>query len=180
MSVINLTSKKIRLGQFNNHNLHNLSWDESTSSFVDYSTFYAKNVARTINLYDDTMDGFHPLLLSTKANAEDNPTWSEATNGPMPDGFWKAMDIKLDTLTRKYAWTVVDRTNNMTVLESTWAFKVKRYFNGTIHKLKARFCVHRYLQIEGVDFFDTYAPVVSWLTVCIVLILSLILRLKSV
>ena len=56
----------------------------------------------------------------------------------------------------------------MNVLESTWAFKVKRYPDGTLRKLKACFCVRGYLQIKGVDFFDTYAPVVSWLTVRIV------------
>ena len=181
MSIINLTSKKIRVGQYNDCNLHNLNWDKSNiPSSVDYSAFYSANVARTIDPCDGTMDNFHPLLLSAKANAEDNPTWNEATNGPMSDGFWKAMDIELETLTRKDAWTVVDRTDDMNVLESTWAYKVKRYPDGTIRKLKARFCVRGYLQIEGVDFFDTYAPVVSWLTVRIVMIISLILRLESV
>ena len=79
----------------------------------------------------------------------------------MSDGFWKAMDIELDTLTRKDAWTVVEHTEEMNVLESTWVFKVKRYPNGTIRKLKARFFVRGYLQIEGVDFFDTYRILVN-------------------
>ena len=34
--------------------------------------------------------------------------------------------------------------------------------------------------IKGVDYFDTYAPVVSWLTVRIVMVLALILHLESV
>ena len=68
----------------------------------------------------------------------------------------------------------------MNVLESTWAFKVKRYPYGTLRKLKARLCVCGYLQIGGVDFFDTYASVVSWLTIRIVMVISLLLQLKSV
>ena len=49
-----------------------------------------------------------------------------------------------------------------------------------MRKLKAILCVRGYLQVEGVDYFDMYAPVVSWLTVRIVMILALILRLESV
>ncbi len=40
---------------------------------------------------------------------------------------------------------------------STWAFKCKRYPDGLIKKLKARFCARGDKQLEGIDFFDTYA-----------------------
>ena len=53
----------------------------------------------------------------------------------------------------------------MHVLPSTWAFRCKRFPDGTIKKLKARFCARGDRQLEGVDFFDTYAPVASWSTV---------------
>jgi hypothetical protein len=33
--------------------------------------------------------------------------------------------------------------------------------------------------LEGVDFFETYAPVVQWTTVCLMLILEILLQLKS-
>jgi len=33
--------------------------------------------------------------------------------------------------------------------------------------------------VEGIDFFDTFAPVVNWTTVCIMLILSVILGLAT-
>ena len=57
MSVVHLTSKKIWLGQFNDSILHNLNWDKSQAhSSVDYSNFYAVNVARTIDPYDGTTD----------------------------------------------------------------------------------------------------------------------------
>jgi Reverse transcriptase (RNA-dependent DNA polymerase) len=51
------------------------------------------------------------------------------------------------------------------VLKSTWVFKLKRLPNGTPYWYKACFCVHGDLQIEGVDFFETYAPVVQWSTI---------------
>ena len=51
------------------------------------------------------------------------------------------------------------------LLPSTWAFKEKRYPDGRLRKFKACFCVRGDKQIEGVDYEDKYAPVVSWTTV---------------
>ena len=39
--------------------------------------------------------------------------------------------------------------------------------------LKASFCVKGDLQKEGIDFFDTYAPVVKWSTIRMLLIETL-------
>ena len=35
-----------------------------------------------------TIEDLHPMALATMANAEDNPTWEEAMNGPDRDGYW--------------------------------------------------------------------------------------------
>jgi hypothetical protein len=116
----------------------------------------------------------------TFANADDNPTWEQAMNGPDKAGHWKACEIELKTLTKKCdACDVVDRSSWMNVLPSTRAFKCKRYPDGSIRKLKSRFCCRGNKQIKGVDFFDTFAPVVNWMTVHLMLILSLILGLST-
>ena len=74
------------------------------------------------------------------------------------------------------AWTRVPVTKKMNVLDSTWAFKIKCVPDRLIRKLKARFCVRGNQQIEGIDFFNTFAlPVVQWSTVCMLLVLSLTL-----
>ena len=59
----------------------------------------------------------------------------------MSDEFWVAMETNLKTLERKLAWNKIKRIPEMNVLESTWAFKIKRYPEGSMRKLKARFCV---------------------------------------
>jgi hypothetical protein len=43
----------------------------------------------------------------------------------------------------------------MSVVSSVWAFKVKSYPDGSIRKLKARFCAREFEQIAGVDYFDS-------------------------
>ncbi len=77
------------------------------------------------------------------------------------------------------AWDVIDRIDVMNSIDSTWAFKLKQYPDGLIKKLKARLCARGDQQIEGVDFFETYAPVAQWTTVQLMLILEILLELKS-
>ena len=49
-----------------------------------------------------------------------------------------------------------------------------------IKKYKARFCVRGDKQIQGVDVFDTYAPVVGWSTGRMMLTMAACLKWESV
>jgi hypothetical protein len=62
----------------------------------------------------------------------------------------------------------------------TWAFKCKGYPDGLIKRPKARLCARGDRQQEEVDYFETYAPVVNWQTVRIMLIISILLDLKTI
>jgi hypothetical protein len=125
------------------------------------------------------LEYFNPALLIAVANKEDNPTLKEAMNGPDSAGFMKAMEIEIDTLIRMNAFVVVDRQKWMNVVSSVWAFKRKRYPDGSIRKLKARICARGFEQIEGVDYFETFAPVVQWMTVRLILIMTILLNLEN-
>ena len=56
------------------------------------------------------------------------------------------------------------------ILLGTWIFRRKRTPTGVIKKFKGHFCVHGDLQ-EG--DFDTFAPVVAWATIRLVLVFAL-------
>ena len=58
------------------------------------------------------------------------------------------------------------------ILSGTWAFRIKRFPDGIMKKIKARFCVRGDLQTD-VDVFDTYAPVASWKSIRMLTILAL-------
>ena len=121
------------------------------------------------------VDSFDPRVLSAKASKynEDNPTWEMAMNGPFSAEYWKACETELKTLEDEMnVWTLVERTPDMNVLPSTWAFKLKRFPDLLPKKFKARFCVRGDRQIHGVDYFETWAPVVHWSTIRTVMILA--------
>jgi hypothetical protein len=124
----------------------------------------------------------HPLFLKAHSatSKADNPSWREATQGKFADKYCKAMKLEITTLENIDAWSVIDKTSeHKNVISSTWAFKVKRYPDGLIKKFKARFCARGNQQLAGIDFFETYAPVVQWTTIQLMFILEILLRLKS-
>jgi hypothetical protein len=169
---------RIRGERYNEEKLANLRWHELTEMCRSgtLGAFLSQLQKETVDGY---IEDWNPALLATKANAEDMPTWNEAMNGPYAAGFWKACETELDTLIRKDCWEVVDRPRGRPVVSSTWAFKIKRYPDGSMRKLKARFCARGYEQTEGVDYFETFAPVVEWTTVRFLLTMSLILGLHT-
>ncbi len=88
------------------------------------------------------------------------------------------MKLENATLEASDAWFMIDCLDHH-VLASTWAFKCKRYPDGLIKKIKARFCARGGQQIEGIDFFETYALVVQWTTIRLMFILEILVGLKS-
>ena len=107
---------------------------------------------------------FNPALFVTMVNNEDNPTLTEAMNGPDSTGFMVAMEKEIQTLIQMKAFIVVDKESWMNVVSSVWAFRCKRFPDGSIRKLKARICARGFEQIEGIDYFETFAHVVQWMT----------------
>ena len=61
----------------------------------------------------------------------------------------------------------------MTVLPTTWVFKIKRFPDGRLRKFKGRICARGDKQIEGIHYTEKYAPVVAWSTVRMMLCMSI-------
>jgi hypothetical protein len=117
------------------------------------------------------LDIMDPRVYAAKVrgNDADNPTFQQAMNGPDADEYIKAMKLEIHTLVGQRTWESVERPKHQNVLKGTWAFKLKRLPDGTAYRHKARFCARGDLQKEGIDFFETYAPVVQWSTIRLLL-----------
>jgi hypothetical protein len=98
----------------------------------------------------------------------------------MPKSIGRLPRMRLRHWKRIQAWTVVSCTGDFTnLLPSTWAFKIKRYPDGSVEKFKDHFCAQGDKQIHRVDFFETYSPAVQWTTIQLMLVLECILGLCS-
>ena len=105
----------------------------------------------------------------TSKNDPDIPTFQQAMNGPEATEYLTAMKLEIQALKSQNIWVTVDCSKGKSVLKGTWAFKLKCLPDGTAYRHKARFCSRGDMQIRGVDFFETYAPVVKWSTIRLLL-----------
>jgi hypothetical protein len=75
---------------------------------------------------------------------------------------WKeAMDDEFNSLMERGTWEVVDRPTDRKVVSSKWVFDLKTDEKGRIVRAKARFVARGFSQVPGVDFTESYAPVVD-------------------
>ena len=72
---------------------------------------------------------------------------------------------------------LMDKTK--TILRAVWSHRRKTTPAGEIYRHRSRLCVDGSQQKEGIDYTETYSPVISWTTVRVLLILSVLLNLKT-
>jgi hypothetical protein len=71
------------------------------------------------------------------------------------------MQDEFDALQRNQTWTLVPRPPHANIITGKWVFKHKFHPDGTLDRHKARWVVRGFRQRAGVDFTDTFAPVVK-------------------
>ena len=62
----------------------------------------------------------------------------------------------------------------MNIIIPRWDFKLQIYPDGLNKEFKDRFYARGEKQLKGIDFFETYAPVVKCTTIILILILEII------
>ena len=78
---------------------------------------------------------------------------------------FNAMLEEIEVHEKHEHWKLMNR-NDMSAGSKTilaiWSFKRKQYPDGSLNKHKARLCAHGGQQTWGQDYWDTYALVVAW------------------
>lgn len=96
------------------------------------------------------------------AISDEPKTFDEAINSH--DGqLWKnAMDSEYNSLVANQTWTLVKRPNNQRIVDNKWIFKVKENPDGSIVRHKARLVARGFTQEYGIDYIETFSPVVRF------------------
>lgn len=83
------------------------------------------------------------------------------------------MSSELDALMTNHTWDLVPKPPNHNIVGCKWIFRIKRNPDGTLNKYKARLVAKGFHQRPGVDYSETFSPVVKPATVRIVLSIAL-------
>ena len=180
-NFVHLDTAKVQHGVFNWAFLTQIPWlkPRSVSLNSDLNAFSIL-LDRMTDPDTDEVDVLDYRVLAAQALPADTYKWNDAMRGPYKKEFWESALSELKTLNSMDVWDVVDRQPWMHVLKSTWVFKIKRFPSGLIKKFKGRFVGCGYDQIQGIDVFETFAPVAKWTTIRLLLLLSIELNLKTV
>jgi transposase InsO family protein len=107
--------------------------------------------------------GIAPENPKTIAEARKSPEWPE----------WeKAVLAELEQLKEMNVWELIDRPEGRSPIGNKWVFVKKYNKDGDLTKYKARLVAKGYSQIPGMDYTDTYSPVVRLETIRTILSLA--------
>lgn len=123
------------------------------------------------NIYDNTKvqeltESFSELCLLA---AEEPSSFSEAEKLR----WWQeAMQEELNSIESNQTWQLVDPPAGVRPIGLKWIFKIKRNAQGEVVKHKARLVAKGFVQQQGVDFEEVFAPVARMETVRLLLALA--------
>jgi hypothetical protein len=91
---------------------------------------------------------------------EEPATYQQAKESLSSSDWLAAMNRELKVLEENDTWKVVPKPQKARVLRGKWVYKIKRPADKPI-RYKARWVVKGYEQIQGQDYYDTFAGVVK-------------------
>ena len=103
---------------------------------------------------------------------------SATSTSPLPANYrsvlanpnWRvAMAVEYQALLDNITWRLVPRPPGANIVTGKWLFKHKYHADGSLARHKARWVVRGFSQQHGVDYDETFSPVVKPATIRTVL-----------
>ena len=96
-------------------------------------------------------------------------TYSQASKN---DSWVQAMNSEYQALLRNNTWSLVPPPSSAHIVGCRWIYKLKYRPDGSIDRHKARLVAQGFTQTPGIDYFDTFSPVVKPCTIRLILALA--------
>jgi len=75
---------------------------------------------------------------------------------------------EIAALRSNHTWSLVLFHSSMNVVGSRWVYQIKCRVDGSIERYKARLVARGFTQQEGIDYSETFSPVIKQVTVRLV------------
>ena len=100
-------------------------------------------------------------------------TIEEAFSGDDADKWKTATDSEYSSLLENETWDLAKLPHDRQALPCKWVFRVKYKEDGSIERYKARLVAKGYAQKHGVDYEETFSPVVRFSSIRVPLLFAL-------
>lgn len=114
--------------------------------------------------------GFSNMCVSNNAESE-QILISEALNGPEATQWRQAMREELQSFEYNDAWELADIPSDASIVQCKWVFNKKLDVNDKV-RYRARLVAKGFTQRRGIDYLDTFSPVVKHSTLRMLFALS--------
>ncbi|KAM1784958.1 hypothetical protein ACFX12_037917 [Malus domestica] len=129
---------------------------------------------------------FHPMQTRSKSGISKRKAFSASVTSSVvqltePSSYktaskipeWQvAMQDEIHALEAQQTWTLVPLPVGKNLVGCKWVYRLKKNPNGSIARYKARLVAKGYSQEEGIDYTETFSPVVKPTTVRLILALA--------
>lgn len=103
-------------------------------------------------------------------NVKSSPKEPSTLDEALRDHNWvAAMNNEHQALLRNRTWHLVPHPKGKNIIGCKWVYKVKRKADDTIDRYKAHLVAKGFKQHYGIDYEDTFSPVVKATTIRLIL-----------
>lgn len=111
-------------------------------------------------MYYTNCENFEPITVKEALSNNDSSEWKAA------------MQNEINSFQHNNVWKLVDKPTNVNIVKNKWVFKVKHDADGNIVRYRARLVAKGFTQKYGIDFTETFSPVVKHSSVRILIALA--------
>jgi len=99
-------------------------------------------------------------------------TYAEAMMDPDSEKWQSAMRSEIESMGDNQVWNLVHLPDGHKTIECKWIYKKKIDMDGNVHIYKARLVAKGFRQVQGVDYEETFSPVVMLKSIRIILAIA--------
>lgn len=99
------------------------------------------------------------------AECEVPGSFKETISGPDANNWKGAIQEELEAHQKNGTWSIIQAEEGQRLIDSRWVFRLIQNSSGEIRRYKARLCARGFMQEHGIDYSETFSPVVRYSSV---------------
>ena len=117
---------------------------------------------------------WHASVNAVEATADlsEPTTFEEAVSGPDQVHWRRAIDAELASMKLRDVFRAAKLPNGQRAIDTKWVFKINRKADGSLEKYKTRLVAKGFCQKYGIDYTETFFPVVKYVTIRMVIAIA--------